>query len=317
MRPPQDSNRSANTTGSSTAPTRLHSQEEFLKKRQSALATLPQRIISSVVAFTLLVVALWFNWPLTGLVAIICIFGLYEYRNMVIRAGLEVSGYSMYVFSVLMVIASTTDWLRFFRVPDGISWREALLGLYFVYLLVSEVVRPRERALERVAYSMIGVLWIPFLLTYGLLLRDITPNHIGFWYTLLPLLAAFSSDVGGFFAGVLFGKRKLAPEVSPSKTVEGSLGGIGLSFVMTFTLTEVLRIWFKTDVKLYDALIYSILLSSAAQLGDLVESVIKRTLGVKDSGSFLPGHGGLLDRIDSLIFVVPVAYYFVSMVVPG
>jgi phosphatidate cytidylyltransferase len=296
---------------------RLQSPEEYQQKRKSALRTLPQRVISSIVAFALLVMAVWFNWPLAWLVAATVSFGLYEYRSMVIKGGLEVGGYSMYVFGLLMVVASTTDWLRFFTIPVGISWREAILGLYFVYLMVSEVIKPRERALERVAYSMLGVLWIPFLLTYALLMRDISPNHIGFWYTFLPILAAFSSDTGGFFAGVLLGRRKLAPEISPSKTVEGSLGGIGLSFITTFALTEILRIWFKTDVKLYDALLYSILVSSAAQLGDLVESVVKRSFGVKDSGTFLPGHGGLLDRIDSLIFAVPVAYYFVAIVVPG
>ncbi|MFN3266144.1 MAG: phosphatidate cytidylyltransferase, partial [Deinococcales bacterium] len=121
-------------------------------------------------------------------------------------------------------------------------------------------------------------------------------------------------DVGAYTIGGLIGKRKLAPEISPSKTLEGSLGGLFCSALMLFLMQEAIRS-FIPDVRIWEIWLFAILVSSAAQLGDLAESVIKRSLGAKDSGTFLPGHGGLLDRLDSLLFVLPVAYYFLSVAV--
>lgn len=175
-------------------------------------------------------------------------------------------------------------------------------------MLVLEVINPGERPLERVVYSIFGLLYIPWLLGYFLMLRYTPDGEHGLLYFALPLLATFAADIGGFFAGYYFGRRKLAPEVSPGKTVEGAIGGLAFGFLVVLVMTQLAHIWSPLD-----AFLYSILVASASQLGDLSESLIKRALKTKDSGTSLPGHGGFLDRIDSLLFAVPATYLFLNI----
>lgn len=261
-----------------------------------------------------LVVVLKVGWPAMLPAAIFAVvLGLHEYRAMLRRKGLAFGGRSMYVFGVAIVVASLPG------TPGpypGLSWREVALTAYLAWALVSEVVAPHPRPLERIVYSVFGILYLPFLISYGLLLRYTPNSDLGFWYVLAPIVAAYSSDVGGFIFGGLFGRRKLAPEISPNKTIEGAIGGIALSAALVFALSRTLQT-ILPDFHLFDDLTFAVLVASAAQLGDLAESVIKRSLGAKDSGSFMPGHGGLLDRIDSMLFALPAAFYFVTVAVLG
>lgn len=128
------------------------------------------------------------------------------------------------------------------------------------------------------------------------------PNGIAWLFFLL--LAVFASDIGAFYVGSLLGKHKLCPQTSPNKSVEGAIGGFALSLICTLVYQEI---WMP-EVSLTQALPLAILCAIAAQIGDLFESMIKRSMGVKDSGAILPGHGGILDRIDSLLLAVPVFY---------
>jgi phosphatidate cytidylyltransferase len=281
-----------------------------------AFRGLPQRIVSSLVAFGLVVGMTWAGWvTLSILMSVAVCVGLFEYRNMARKAGLAIGGRSIYVFALLMLLASQ-PWLRagIGFIPAGIPWREIVLWMYVIWVMVVEVVRPSERPLERMMTSLFGMMYIPFLLSFGLLLRYYPDGNLGFWYAMIAAVGAFSSDVGAYAVGGLIGKRKLAPEISPNKTLEGSLGGLLFSALMLFLMQEAIRS-FIPDVRIWEIWMFAILVSSAAQLGDLAESVIKRSLGAKDSGTFFPGHGGLLDRLDSLLFALPVAYYFLSLAV--
>lgn len=147
-----------------------------------------------------------------------------------------------------------------------------------------------------------GLLYVPAMLQFVL--------HFQRLEILLVLLAAFLSDTGAFYAGSRFGKRKLWPRVSPKKTWEGSLGGM-----LACTSVTILLVLIFGSASLLAAAALGIVLNIAAQFGDLMESAAKRSMGVKDSGKLLPGHGGLLDRIDGLLFVVPV-YAAARFVVP-
>jgi phosphatidate cytidylyltransferase len=287
-----------------------------MASRSDTFRTLPQRIVWSLVAFGTVVFCTWAGWVSLTLMLVAAVgLGLYEYRNMARRAGLAIGGRSIYVFAVLMLLASQ-PWLRdgIWFIPAGIPWREIVLWAYVFWVMIVEVVRPSERPLERMMTSLFGMMYIPFLLSFGLLLRYYPNGTLGFWYAMIAAVGAFASDTGAYIFGGLFGKRKLAPEISPSKTLEGALGGLAFSALMVFLLQEAIRS-FIPDVRVWEIWMFAILVSSAAQLGDLTESVIKRSLGTKDSGTFLPGHGGLLDRIDSLLFALPVAYYFLSLAV--
>jgi phosphatidate cytidylyltransferase len=168
-----------------------------------------------------------------------------------------------------------------------------------------------------VAVTVMGAVY-PSLLLFALFLRHLpdiaSPLH-GTALLLFPVVLTWLSDTFAYFAGRLWGKRKLIPKVSPGKTVAGALGaviGTPLSAVGYALLLQRFPTW-RMDVA--QALVFGILVSIAAQVGDLGESLLKRDVGVKDSGKLLPGHGGALDRFDSLFFTLPLGYAFFVLVV--
>lgn len=195
----------------------------------------------------------------------------------------------------------------------SISWREALLGVFALYLITLEVVKPNRNSLYTAVFTLFGYLYIPWLFSYILTLRYTPDGVLGIWYLMLPILGIVAADVGGYVIGSLFGKRALAPLISPRKTLEGAVGGLVLAIVVVSGSLFLLENWFSLRVDLYDAILFSVLVASAAQLGDLFESLLKRWVGVKDAGVFLPGQGGVLDRIDSHLFAIPATYYFITL----
>jgi len=272
-------------------------------KRMESLST---RVTTSVVGFALVCLAVYFGWTtLLPFLLVIGFLALREYVRMVDRRDIDVRRAALYLFGAGIVVASYPGW----PAPwVGGSWREVVLTVAVGYLLVAEVMQPGERPLERIVYSLFGLLYIPWLLGYALMLRYTPDEEGGLLFFALPLLATFAADIGGYFFGYFFGKRKLAPEVSPGKTVEGALGGLLFSFFIVVLVTRLANIW-----SLPDAFLYAVMVASASQLGDLSESLIKRSLGAKDSGNTLPGHGGILDRLDSLLFAVPITYVFLNI----
>jgi phosphatidate cytidylyltransferase len=135
---------------------------------------------------------------------------------------------------------------------------------------------------------------------------------------MLPLLVTWASDIGAFFVGRAVGRHKLIPKVSPGKTVEGAIGGVAASVLVAWAFAEfVLRDSAQLGFKWFPwgVIVFGVAISVAAQIGDLFESLIKREAGVKDSSRILPGHGGILDRLDSLFFVLPVSFLFVQWLI--
>jgi phosphatidate cytidylyltransferase len=149
---------------------------------------------------------------------------------------------------------------------------------------------------------LLGVLYISLFLSYLILLYN-GPN--GREWIFFVLIVLWCNDSGAYAFGRTLGRRKLSPLVSPNKTVEGAAGGVGCGIVATLCLNLVLL----TALSVMQAAALGLVISLAGQAGDLCESALKRHFGCKDSGSMLPGHGGMLDRIDSLLFAAPVAYY--------
>ncbi len=174
--------------------------------------------------------------------------------------------------------------------------------------------------LGAVAVTVLGVLYTAGLLSFGYALRYhdyaaggiwIGPVEVAAGAVLLglPILLTWASDIGAFLTGRLFGGKKLMPSVSPGKTVAGAVGGIAASVVVAwlysrFALRPAAQLTFTTT----GILVFSVTISGVAQVGDLVESLFKREAGVKDSSTLIPGHGGVLDRLDSLFFVLPTAH---------
>ena len=152
-----------------------------------------------------------------------------------------------------------------------------------------------------VAKQVLGLVYIPLFLSFLVLIR-FSPDGIAwlFW----PLLIVFAGDTGAFYAGTYLGRHKLCPWVSPKKTIEGSLGGLAANVAVALGYKALLL----PDLATVPCILFALIIGVAGQVGDLFASEFKRSAGVKDSGTLLPGHGGFLDRLDALLFASPLAY---------
>lgn len=275
------------------------------------------RIGFGLLAFLTILLFTWVGLPLLApLYLLVAVLATHEYAMLMNLRGIPIRKRSLWVAAVLTLPASLpVTYPGMQPLFDGVSWREALLGLFAVYLIALEVTRPNQNSMFTVIFTLFGYFYIPWMLGFVLTLRYTPDGVMGLWYLMLPMLAIIASDVGAFTVGTLFGRRKLAPQLSPKKTLEGAFGGLGLAIFIVSLTTFGLERWLNLHIDLYDAILFSVLVASSAQIGDLFESLIKRWAGVKDTGALLPGHGGVLDRIDSVLFAVPVTYYFVTLVV--
>lgn len=155
---------------------------------------------------------------------------------------------------------------------------------------------------------MIAV-YVPFLLSFAVLLQLPDADGDGRWRILCTLLAIVLSDTGGYAAGVFLGRHKMAPSISPGKTWEGFAGSICAA-----ALGSALLLYFLLEIPAYWGLLFGAVISVVAVIGDLAESMLKRDLGIKDMSNLLPGHGGLMDRLDSIVFAVPTAYILFAVI---
>ncbi len=176
----------------------------------------------------------------------------------------------------------------------------AFVGSMLWYLL--KVIH--ARALLGVATTMLGIVWVGVLGSFAPLMLSTGSN--GRMLLLGAILCAVASDIGGIAAGSLFGRSPIAPDVSPNKTIEGTLGGLGLSVAVGLVVGLTSHVWGRNIVH---GLMLGLVVGVVAPIGDLSQSLIKRDLGVKDMGTALPGHGGFLDRFDSLLFALPAVYF--------
>ncbi len=176
--------------------------------------------------------------------------------------------------------------------------------IVFFALVIKLILFPRRVILQKKIYiAIIGIIYICLFLSYFLLLRKQPAGKQWVFFTLIVL---WMGDTGAYIVGNLWGKIKLCPQVSPNKTVEGAIGGL-LFCLLAGVICQRL---FLSEYAMSYCLVLSLVISLAGQLGDNCESVFKREHNLKDSGNILPGHGGILDRIDSLLFAAPFVYYY-------
>ena len=181
----------------------------------------------------------------------------------------------------------------------------ALLGIMaYAAVLFGEMMMSHVKlTFDKICMCFVAGLVIPFLLSS--LIRILVMSRIGRYMVLIPFVVAFSSDAGAYFAGRFFGRNKLAPVISQHKTVEGAIGGIVCAVIGMVVYAIVLQFAFDFQVNYGFAIIYGLLGSAVGVFGDLCFSVIKRQTGIKDYGNLIPGHGGVLDRFDSMMMVGP------------
>ncbi len=179
------------------------------------------------------------------------------------------------------------------------------LGVLAVFVMVMAMRRDLAGAFDRVGRLVLGLVYPALLLAWVPLLRRLSPDEYGRNVVFLLLACIWLGDTGAYFAGRTFGRHRLAPRLSPKKTWEGVVGGLAASvaaaLVFTWALAPPWNAWQAAGI--------GAVVCTAGIVGDLAESMLKRAVGVKDSGTFLPGHGGALDRIDSVLFGAPALYF--------
>jgi phosphatidate cytidylyltransferase len=265
---------------------------------------LKKRVITALWGIPLIVVALWFDQPLPWFTILVAIWGLlavFEFYGMVLKVpSLTYFGLA---WTVLFILSPHFD--RDFIIP-------LLLTSALVLSLVWLVLRPqKEGAFISWAWTIAGILYIGWLLSYLVALRlDAGRNWVYF-----ALFTTFVSDTTAFFVGRALGKYRLAPRISPGKTWEGTIGGIFGAIIVS--LVFVLPTPFSLELSWWQAMLLGFLVSIFGQLGDLAESLLKRNVGVKESGKLMPGHGGVLDRTDSIVFAGVVVYLYYMFVYPA
>ncbi|SFG01880.1 phosphatidate cytidylyltransferase [Planifilum fulgidum] len=257
-----------------------------------------QRIITGGVGAAGFLFLLWLGggWY-AALVFLLATLGYAEFCRMgkiPWRSGWSVPGFLM-VWSLLLSVMMYGE-----TALSSYGLDVVLAGLVIFFLLM--VISHNRTDIFRAAYLFCGALYIGFGFSFMIQMRWMAD---GLLWSLFVLGVIWAGDTGAYFVGRRFGKRKLCPEISPNKTVEGSAGGLILSLGAGLSIASAIP-----ALSWSSSLALALLVAVAGQLGDLVESAIKRTTGVKDSGGLLPGHGGVLDRFDSLLFALLVIHLF-------
>ncbi|MHB8845579.1 MAG: phosphatidate cytidylyltransferase, partial [Nitrospirota bacterium] len=166
--------------------------------------------------------------------------------------------------------------------------------------------RPVEGALEDIAVTLLGIFYVAMLFGFQVAIHAGSPGKR--WLVFL-FLVIWASDTGAYYAGTTWGKHRLYEKISPKKSIEGLVGGTLASAVVAVLCT----VWLVPAMGWAEAVFVGALLALVGTVGDLVESLLKRSAGVKDSGTLIPGHGGILDRMDSMLFAAPVLFYYLRM----
>jgi len=266
---------------------------------------LKQRVITAAVGVPLIILATWFGDPwFTILIAAAALLGTLEFYRMVSSSH---KGHPLSYFGLLWALALILSPLvlhyKSFNLLPIITSFAILISL--VWVLIRS---PREEAFHDWAWTITGVLYVAWMLSYWLNLRGL---EAGRDWVYLALFTIFANDTGAFFIGRAWGKHKLVVAISPGKTWEGAIGGLLSAIVAAIAISKIPVLFSPSNFEYWQIILLGFLVSLFAQLGDLVESLLKRNMGVKESGKLLPGHGGILDRFDSLIFVGPMVYYYV------
>lgn len=189
-------------------------------------------------------------------------------------------------------------------------WGSLLIIAVFVAFFAEMMASHMKLTFDKVAICLVSALVIPYLLTSLVRIHTLS---LGRFYILIPFLMAFMPDSGAYFAGMKFGKHKLAPVISPKKTVEGVIGGAVGAVLGMLLYALILSMFFDMQVNYFYAVIYGLASAAGSVFGDLCFSLIKRQTGIKDYGNLIPGHGGILDRFDSMMVVGPLAEILVLL----
>ncbi|MFA5161118.1 MAG: phosphatidate cytidylyltransferase [Elusimicrobiales bacterium] len=267
------------------------------------------RIITALIGIPLMLACVHFGGaPYMALIGLVIVLSLYEYGLMLWISGKPVQRVPLMLFGLLMAAVAVLE--RFPLAQPADRFLPVFINMTILGIVMWEVFSPR-RSVERLALTFLGVFFIPWTLAHLINLRDIRPG--GEYLTYMLFVTVWCADTAAYFVGKAVGRRKLAEEISPKKTWEGAIAGFFCALAVSLAAKNLLLPQMPSGL----ALGLGALAGSVGQISDLAESVVKRSAGVKDSSSLLPGHGGILDRFDSYILLAPVYYYAALFGMPG
>lgn len=255
-----------------------------------------KRIISAIIGIPLVIYIITSGGYLfLTVVGLVIFLGMREYYQMMNHAGFYPECKLGYVISLLLFLS--------FIMIEGKFVHFTLTFVIIISLLIP-IFQYRNHTFIDGIVTLFGTLYIGWLLGHIVLMNDLSQ---GACYILLSLFVTWLIDSGAYFTGSYLGKHKLCPHISPKKTIEGALGGFLAGVMSTIGFGTF---WLKLPLE--HMIIMGAIVGIIAQLGDLAESALKRYADIKDSGNIIPGHGGILDRVDSILFVIPVVYYYLK-----
>lgn len=275
------------------------------------------RIISGVIFVPFLIfITLFGKFYFLTLVTIIFLLGSLEFYNMLTKKG-KLDTYLIWgvVGSFFLCLSAYYQQGKYFS---------SIFTLFIVIIMLSKLLTQSiEKSTYQISSAIFGLTFVAWLGSHMILLRELPLSlgnvyyHLGGHFVLLAFWLTWTCDTTAYFVGMKFGKHRLAPTISPKKSVEGSIGGIcgsvaGAVIAKYFLFTEVAEY-----ISFFHLIILALIAGTAGQLGDLVESMLKRDNEVKDSAKLIPGHGGVLDRFDSLLFTIPIFYYYIKIIIFG
>ena len=279
------------------------------------MCNLTQRVLTAVVGVPLLYFIFYLGGiPFLILILLVILFGNIELFKLLEAKGIQSERELGIAFSLALGIAAYFGYFYF-----AVVFSFAVIITFLLTLRREEL----SNVIIALSTGLFAIIYIGWFLSHAILLRNIDHysnlktyaetvqglSGAGFFYIFLVVSCTFLNDTGAYFIGRWKGKRKLIPHVSPGKTLEGTIGGIISSAIAAI----VANLIFKSPIEYHWVILFGLVIGIVAVLGDLTESLIKRSAEAKDSGGILPGHGGILDRFDSLIFTFPVSYYMVLL----
>jgi phosphatidate cytidylyltransferase len=268
-----------------------------------------KRVLASIIFIPcLIIIARRGGYYYLALIDIMILIGLWEFYRMMEAKGLR--PYKM--MGILSGLA--LSWYVFFQ--QGV-YANLLLSVIFIGIMVLELARKdKGLAVYHISVTVFGVFYVAWLGSHLILLRELPhlkglDYSLGFSFVIMTFVITWCYDTGAYFIGSWLGRHRILPSVSPGKTLEGAIGGVLCSIVGIL----VARATIAPFVTVLQGVGLAFVASIVGQLGDLSESMIKRDVKIKDSSKTIPGHGGILDRFDSLLFTAPLIYYILKFVI--
>jgi phosphatidate cytidylyltransferase len=290
---------------------------------EKGLSNLSKRLIAAAILIPPTIYLVWIGGlPFMLAIMVIVVLGLQEFYNLPKSKGANPLATAGMVAAVALPVVAYL----------GNEYHVTLLLTFVLLGVMVAQLRKREisSSLESISGTFFGVFYVAWLLSHAIVLRNFSevvagkwgtdvssalPLEVGRFYVLLAIAVVAACDAGAYFAGRAYGKHKLAPVISPGKTVEGAIGGVLAALLMAFLVRGIFTLGWPEIVPAGDGIAWlmtgavGIILGLAGIVGDLIESLLKRDAAVKDTGTLIPGSGGVLDRIDSHLLAIPTLYY--------